>query len=63
MKAEHIEHYFELFKQHKFDGRALLELKRLLSPQQPAFFAFICEQLKITELGEMLRLSAAINTL
>eukprot|EP00026_Physarum_polycephalum_P005765 Phypoly_transcript_05803.p1 GENE.Phypoly_transcript_05803~~Phypoly_transcript_05803.p1 ORF type:complete len:616 (+),score=85.44 Phypoly_transcript_05803:46-1893(+) len=63
MKAERIEHHFELFKQHKFDGRALLELKRLLSPQQPAFFAFICEQLKITELGEMLRLSSAINSL
>jgi hypothetical protein len=63
MKEEHIDHHFERFKKHKFNGRALAELKRLHSLQKPSFFSQICAQLGIVEIGEMLQLSAAMHKL
>eukprot|EP00026_Physarum_polycephalum_P005203 Phypoly_transcript_05233.p1 GENE.Phypoly_transcript_05233~~Phypoly_transcript_05233.p1 ORF type:complete len:642 (+),score=115.18 Phypoly_transcript_05233:54-1979(+) len=63
LKTEQIEHHFEAFRKHKFDGKALVELKGLLVPQNPSFFTYIGEVLQVTELGEMLRLFAAIRKL
>jgi hypothetical protein len=63
MQEEKIEHHYETFKKHKFDGHALMELKALHTPQQPTFFKDICKELGILEIGEILRLSAAIRRL
>lgn len=66
MTTEKIETQYETFIQHKFDGRSLLELKTLLlSPQNniPSFFAFFFDRLNITDVGEMLRITAALRNL
>ena len=60
LKSEKIDHHFEALKKHKFDGKALVELKALLLPPNPSY---VSDLLKITELGETLRLFAAIRRL
>ena len=63
LKSEKIDHHFEALKKHKFDGKALVELKALLLPPNPSFLSYVSDLLKITELGETLRLFAAIRRL
>ena len=68
MKAEKIEHHYETLQSHGFDGRALLELKYLLtSPQQLsqvfANFQEVCKEMGIEKIGEILKLSSAIRKL
>jgi len=61
MKTERIEQHFELFQTKELDGRALSELKRLIS-LNPAFLLKFFSKLGIVE-GQMLYLSDAIHRL
>ena len=63
MKVAQISQHFDLFKKHKFDRLALLELQQLHDPKRPNFFFNLFEKLGITEYGEILRLSHAIRNL
>jgi hypothetical protein len=57
---EHIYRHYHTFKKHKFNGRALLELKCHLG--NPVFFS-MCKELGIAEYGEIFQLSAAFRKL
>jgi len=62
MQAEGIDKHREAFVKHKIDGRALLEIKALLlSPQ--SVLSFLSAHLGITEIGELLCITAAIRKL
>jgi hypothetical protein len=61
MKEAEIERPLALFEEHKFNGKALAELKRLHSHHP--LFQIVCEQFGIAKCGEMLQLSAAVNKL
>jgi hypothetical protein len=64
MKATQIGHHYETLKKHKFNGRALTELKTL--PLQRNFFKVskdICISMGIEEIGEILQFCAAIRKL
>lgn len=60
MQAEKIDHHFESFQKHKFNGEALAVLKQTQGPLQ---LIPICEKLGIVEVGEALRIAAAIHRL
>jgi len=62
MVKEGIEKHYATFAKHLIDGKALLELKTLLFRDNTLFFPLF-DRLNISEIGEMLRISAAIKNL
>lgn len=65
MKREGIEKHYDKFVKQAFDGRALLELKIILntSKNSTSFLSFLSEKLSIPQLGDVLRISAALRKL
>jgi len=66
LKTNDIAHHFELFREHSFDRRALLEIQRVTSTNQTPFFPFfynLFKELGITKYGDIVKVSAAIHNL